>query len=73
MINKTTVKYIQSLQHKKNLKGMNAMPLLPKRQRFVQELLHSNIFLNVNMFTVLLSGTEVLDIKQKNILGERHL
>lgn len=68
MINKSTVKYIQSLQHKKFRDEHNAF--IAEGPKVVQELLHSNIFECEHVYCTL-SGTEVLDIKTKNILGER--
>lgn len=68
MINKSTVKYIQSLQHKKFRDEHNAF--IAEGPKVVHELLYSNIFECEHVYGTL-TGTQVLDIKTKNILGER--
>ncbi len=68
MINKSTVKYIQSLQHKKFRDEHNAF--IAEGPKVVQELLYSNIFECEHVFCTI-RGSEDLNIKAKNILGER--
>ena len=68
MINKSTVKYIQSLQHKKFRDEYDAF--IAEGPKVVQELLLNNIFECEQLYCSL-PGQQELDIKIKNALADK--